>query len=155
MDLKTQIYSIIKNPLEGFGYLIVEVNIKGCNKLVVEIVIEKKDASVSIEDCVKASKEVSAILDVEDVINKTYTLEVSSPGVCRALNTKEDFLRFVGEKVKLKTNLLIDGLASFKGVISKADNDGVSIILEENGNIVPILYEYIKSAKLNPDLKYR
>ena len=156
MDLKTKIYSIIKKTLDDFGYRMVDININGHNRLTLEIIIEKLDMSaVSIQDCVKTNKEISALLDVEDPINKAYTLEISSPGVYRTLKTNEDFIRFKGEKIKLKTFCAFNNQTYFKGVIYSANESHVKVMMSNDNSLISFTYEQIKSAKLNPDLKYK
>ncbi|MDP2286754.1 MAG: ribosome maturation factor RimP [Pseudohongiella sp.] len=103
---------------------------------------------ISIDDCEKVSRQVSAILDVEDPIPGEYTLEVSSPGFDRPLFNFEQFGRFVGEVVNVRLRTPIDGRRKFKGVLEKAEN-GV-IFMAVDGNVYDIPYQQVDKANIAP-----
>jgi ribosome maturation factor RimP len=88
--------------------------------------------SVSIDDCARVSRDLSAMLDVEDVVPTAYTLEVSSPGLDRPLRRAEDYQRFVGRRAKLVMRQAIDGQTFFKGTIGGLEGEDV-LIDSENG----------------------
>jgi len=88
--------------------------------------------SVSVDDCARVSRDLSAILDVEDVVPTAYTLEVSSPGLDRPLRHAEDYRRFVGRRAKLVMSEAIDGQTFFKGTIGGLEGEDV-LIDGENG----------------------
>lgn len=81
--------------------------------------------SVSVEDCANVSRELSAILDVEDVVPTAYTLEVSSPGLDRPLRQAQDYVRFAGRSAKIVTREKVDGQTFFKGRLAGVDGDAV------------------------------
>jgi ribosome maturation factor RimP len=83
------------------------------------------DESVSVEDCANVSRDLSAILDVEDVVPTAYTLEVSSPGLDRPLRHAQDYARFAGRKARIVTREKIDGQTFFKGQLAGVDGDAV------------------------------
>lgn len=85
------------------------------------------DDSVSVEDCANVSRDLSAILDVEDVVPMAYTLEVSSPGLDRPLRGSRDYERFSGRRARIVTREKIDGQTFFKGQIAGVDGDAVVI----------------------------
>ena len=119
------------------------------------LTIDKLDGTqINIDDCVRATKEASAILDVEDPIKGEYDLEISSPGTDRPLTRPQDFIRFQGEPLKLETSEPVDGRKRFKGVIAKADETGVVLDLSEpltdGTQSVSLSYEQIARAKLDP-----
>src|SRR3990167_7496399 len=88
------------------------------------IFIDRADGQgVSLEDCSKVSRELGAILDVEDVISSRYQLEVSSPGMDRALLTAAHFQRYVGSRVKVKLRVAQSGHRQFSGSIEKVEGD--------------------------------
>jgi ribosome maturation factor RimP len=151
MDLSARIQNLIEPALADLGYSVVEVRLTGSSHLKLEVTIERLDAqSVGIDDCVKASREMSALLDVEDPIKSSYSLEVSSPGLERPLVKKEDFKRFVGEEIKVKTYQTIKESKRFKGVLTDATDESITIESETNGEAVVIAYEQIQRAKLSP-----
>src|SRR5262249_15581156 len=83
------------------------------------------DESVSVDDCASVSRDLSAVLDVEDVVPGQYTLEVSSPGLDRPLRSARDYERFAGRHAKIVTRDKIDGLTVFKGALAGMDGDAV------------------------------
>src|SRR5215471_8252739 len=85
------------------------------------------DESVSVEDCAKVSRDLSAILDVEDVVPTEYVLEVSSPGLDRPLRRPEDYERFAGRRAKLVMREKVDGQGYFKGQLGGLENGNVLI----------------------------
>ena len=108
---------------------------------------------VGIEDCEAVSREVSALLDVEDPISGHYTLEVSSPGVDRPLFTAEQCARFLGEEAKVVLKLPQDGRRRFQGRIAAVDGDRVEFSIEakpENA-ILSVTFDNIEKARLVPD----
>lgn len=108
---------------------------------------------VGIEDCEAVSREVSALLDVEDPISGHYTLEVSSPGVDRPLFTAAQCARFLGEEAKVVLKLPQDGRRRFQGRIAAVDGDRVEFSIEakpENA-ILSMTFDNIEKARLVPD----
>jgi len=83
--------------------------------------------SVSVEDCAKVSRDLSAILDVEDVVPSAYTLEVSSPGLDRPLRHADDYRRFAGRRAKLVMRQAVDGQTFFRGTLGGIDDGQVLI----------------------------
>jgi ribosome maturation factor RimP len=104
---------------------------------------------VSIEDCEAVSREVSAMLDVNDPISSAYTLEVSSPGIDRPLFTSVQFARHAGETAKIALQLPIDGRRRLQGRIERAD--GENIVLTVDGKEFAIAHDNIEKARLVPD----
>lgn len=97
------------------------------------------DESVSIEDCERVSREMSAVLDVEDMVPTAYTLEVSSPGLDRPLRHADDYRRFAGRRAKLVMRLAVDGQTHFKGRLGGFE-DGRVVVDADDGrrHLVPI-----------------
>lgn len=113
------------------------------------VYIDEPENGVTIEDCERASREISALLDVNDPVAGRYTLEVSSPGLERPLFTPAHFERFVGETVKLNVNLPLDGRRRFQGPIKAVDGDCITI--EQDGVAIDIVHANIGRARLVPD----
>ena len=101
---------------------------------------------VSVDDCEKVSRQVSAILDVEDPIPGEYTLEVSSPGFDRPLFDFEQFGRFLGEVVSLRLRTPHDGRRKFKGKLEKAENGVIFVTVD--GNVYDIPYQQVDKANI-------
>jgi ribosome maturation factor RimP len=107
---------------------------------------DSTSGTFNVDDCAKISTDISTILDVEDPIEKEYTLEVSSPGIDRPLTRLKDFEDWCGYQVKLETLELVDGQRRFKGNLLGVDND--SVVLELNGKKLKIDFYLLSDAKL-------
>ncbi|WP_129649279.1 ribosome maturation factor RimP [Peristeroidobacter agariperforans] len=105
---------------------------------------------ISLDDCEKVSRGVSAVLDEADPIPNEYTLEVSSPGLDRVLRTQAHFARFAGERVKVEMIALINGRKRFQGRLQKVGES--EITLETDGGEVSLPIEDIHRARLIPDV---
>ncbi len=118
-DLKT----LLQPTVEGLGYELYDIEmIAGKGDATLRLFIDQPDG-IDIEDCERVSRQVSALLDVEDPIASDYTLEVSSPGLDRRLRTEEHFARFVGHDIKVKLRRANGGKRRFKGQLVQADGD--------------------------------
>jgi ribosome maturation factor RimP len=109
------------------------------------------EESVSVEDCARVSRDLSAVLDVEDIVPGTYTLEVSSPGLDRPLLGVDDYRRFAGRRAKVVMREAVDGQTYFKGRIDGVDeNDGAPVVVldAEDGKRHRVPYAVITRANL-------
>ncbi len=113
------------------------------------VYIDEPERGITIEDCERASREISALLDVNDPVAGRYTLEVSSPGLERPLFTPEHFARFVGHVAKINANLALDGRRRFQGAIQSVEGDRITI--DQDGKAVTIAHANIGRARLVPD----
>lgn len=112
--------------------------------------IDAPGRHVGIEDCEAASREVSAVLDVNDPISSEYTLEVSSPGLDRPLFTVEQFARVIGEEVKVSLRLPQDGRRRLQGKVLAAE--GAQVTLRVDDKDLSINHGNIEKARLVPDM---
>ena len=113
------------------------------------VFIDAPERLVTIEDCERVSREISALMDVNDPIEGRYTLEVSSPGIDRPLFTVEHFTRFIGSEAKISVALPIGGRHRFHGLIKGVEGDRIQ--LEQDDKEVLITHANIVKAKLVPD----
>jgi ribosome maturation factor RimP len=105
-----------------------------------------KEAGIGIQDCERTSREVGRLLDVEDIIDHPYALEVSSPGLTRSLKRKQDFDRYAGKKCRIITKFLIEGRTEFKGeIVSVTEKD---VELRDDLRTYSIPADAIKKANL-------
>ena len=116
---------------------------------VLRVYIDEAERGITIDDCERASREISALLDVNDPVAGRYTLEVSSPGLDRPLFTPQHFERFLGEAVKIDLSLPLDGRRRFQGPIKAVEGDRITI--EQDGVPVSIVHSNIAKARLVPD----
>ncbi|MEZ5292111.1 MAG: ribosome maturation factor RimP [Vicinamibacterales bacterium] len=103
--------------------------------------------SVSLEHCQKVSEELSAVLDVEDVLPEAYTLEVSSPGLDRPLRTRDDYVRFAGRLAKIVTSEPVERQTAFAGRLRGLSGDDV-LFENEGGRLVRLPMTLIRRARL-------
>ncbi|PDT53686.1 MULTISPECIES: ribosome maturation factor RimP [Sinorhizobium] len=122
--LDRRIADIIEPVLVQMGFRLVRVRMSGQNGLTLQIMTERNDGTMTVEDCEDVSKAISPVLDVEDPIDKAYHLEVSSPGIDRPMVRKSDFFRWQGHLMKCETSIMVDGRKRFRGKIVSVDDDG-------------------------------
>lgn len=118
---------LIRPLIETMGYRLVRVRLSGQNGVTLQIMAERLDGTMTVQDCEEVSKAVSPLLDVEDVIEKAYHLEVSSPGIDRPLVRKSDFEQWVGHLVKLETSMPVAERKRFRGKIAETTEEDVVI----------------------------
>ncbi|MBY5933360.1 ribosome maturation factor RimP [Tateyamaria omphalii] len=143
---------IITPVIEDLGYELVRVRLMSGKETTLQIMADKPDGGIEVDDCAAISTAVSAILDVEDPILDAYTLEVSSPGIDRPLTRLKDFDMFEGYEAKLETDELIDGRRRFKGVLAGIEDDEVLINVTGGGDgeeiTIGLKFEWLSDAKL-------
>ncbi|MCC8369588.1 MAG: ribosome maturation factor RimP [Rickettsia endosymbiont of Oxypoda opaca] len=146
-SIEQQITSLIEETLTIMGFELVVVRLRGLNYKILEILIDRLDGEkVTIEDCRRVSQNISAILDVEDIIDDAYNLEVSSSGAERPLVKFADYNRFSGREVNIKLKALLNGKTRYQGKIIKAEDDKVYVNLK--GEELVIDFNLIKNASL-------
>lgn len=123
--IDARIAIIIEPVLRGMGFRLVRVRLSGQHGLTLQIMAEREDGTMTVEDCEEVSRAVSPALDVDDPIEKAYHLEVSSPGIDRPLVRTSDFIAWTGHLLKLETSVLVADRKRFKGKIAEADADGI------------------------------
>lgn len=125
--LDRRVADIIEPTIEQIGYQLVRVRLSAQNGATLQIMCERPDGTMTVEDCEQVSMAVSPVLDVEDPIDKAYHLEVSSPGIDRPMVRKSDFTRWLGHLLKCETSILVDGRKRFRGKIVAADENGFTL----------------------------
>jgi ribosome maturation factor RimP len=122
-----RVAAIAEPVLAGLGYRLVRVRISGLAGCTVQIMAERADGTMSIEDCEAVSRALSPVLDVADPIGSSYHLEISSPGIDRPLVRRSDFERYAGHIAQMETLAPIDGRRRFRGEIVGVEGDGVRL----------------------------
>lgn len=122
-----RIAAIVAPVLRTIGFRLVRVRLSSQNGLTLQIMAERDDGTMTVEDCEEVSKALSPVLDVEDPVEKAYHLEISSPGIDRPLVRKSDFAAAVGHVVKLETSVLIGDRKRFRGKIAEVGEEGFVI----------------------------
>lgn len=137
---------LIRPTVQGMGFELVRVRLMGGKRITLQVMAERPDGRMEIDDCASLSRALSAALDIEDPVDREYTLEVSSPGIDRPLTRPEDFSRWKGWVAKLETDALIDGRKRFSGSLEGLDGADVLIRLETGLARVP--FDALTDAKL-------
>ena len=137
---------IITPVIEDLGYELVRVRLMTGKNTILQIMADKPEGGIEVDDCAKISTAVGATLDVEDPIVEEYALEVSSPGIDRPLTRLKDFENFEGYEAKIETTELIDGRRRFKGQLAGIDGEDVLINVEEG--TIGLKFNWLSDAKL-------
>ena len=149
--LDRRIAEIITPVIEDMGYEVVRVRLmKSLKETTLQVMAQKLDGTIEVDDCAKISTALSATLDVEDPIIEAYSLEVSSPGIDRPLTRLKDFEQWAGNEAKIETSEMIDGRRRFKGQLAGVEGDEVLITLDEQGEDITIglKFDWLSDAKL-------
>ncbi len=141
------IQALIEPGIQAMGFNLVRVDFSDGGQPRLQIMAERKDGGVmSVDDCAGISRNVSAVLDVDDPIAGPYALEVSSPGIDRPLVREEDFERFAGFEIKAQTGHAIAGRKRFRGRL-KGIRQGI-VSIEMADAVFELPYQDINKAKL-------
>ncbi|WP_417414393.1 ribosome maturation factor RimP [Hoeflea sp.] len=147
-----RIAEIVEPVIEALGMRLVRVRQSGQNGLTVQIMAERNDGTMSVEDCEAVSRAISPVLDVEDPVEKAYHLEVSSPGIDRPLVRKSDFVRWEGHLARCDASVLINGRKRFRGYIRDVTDTGFSVERDQPAygeeNLAVIPFSALAEAKL-------
>jgi ribosome maturation factor RimP len=137
---------IITPVIEDMGFELVRVRLISGTEIILQVMVDRADGGIEVDDCGLISTAISAVLDVEDPVLEAYTLEVSSPGIDRPLTRLKDFDMFEGYEVKIETSELIDGQRRFKGVLAGIDKDDVLVNIEQG--TIGLKFDWLSDAKL-------
>src|SRR6202795_528725 len=126
-DAAARVSAVAGPVLQGMGYRLVRIKISGEAGCTVQIMAERPDGSMQIEDCEAISRALSPVLDVADPIDRAYRLEISSPGIDRPLVRRSDFERFTGHLVKVEMAVAHEGRKRFRGILDGVEGDAVRL----------------------------
>ncbi len=133
-----EVERLVGPPIEGLGYELVRVRLTGGGVPTLQIMAERKDRrEMSVDDCAEISRLISAVLDIDDPIPGSYTLEVSSPGLDRPLVRAGDYERFAGCEVRVETRGTIDGRKRFRGRLVGRRGEQVVIAIGDVEHAIP------------------
>ena len=136
--------------IEDMGFELVRLRLQGGKTATLQIMADRPDGGINVDDCAEISTMVSATLDVEDPIEDKYNLEVSSPGIDRPLTRLKDFAAFEGYDAKLETSMPIDGRKRFTGTLAGVEGEDVLINIEVGGETqtIGLNFDWLSDAKL-------
>lgn len=138
--------AIIAPVIEDLGFELVRVRLMSGKSKTLQIMADRPEGGIEVDDCATISTAVSAVLDVEDPLEDAYTLEVSSPGIDRPLTRLKDFDAWEGYEAKIETAELIDGRRRFKGTLAGTEGDEVLVEIDEG--TIGLRFEWLSDAKL-------
>ena len=141
---------IVTPVIEGLGFELVRIRLMGGKTRILQIMAERPDGGIGVDECGDISTAVSVVLDVEDPVEDNYVLEVSSPGIDRPLTRLKDFEVWKGWEARIETTELIDGRRRFKGGLAGVEGDEVLIDIAEGGEemIIGLKFDWLSDAKL-------
>ncbi|KAF0676360.1 ribosome maturation factor RimP [Profundibacterium mesophilum] len=145
-SIDRRLAEVIAPVIEGMGFELVRVRYMGGKTPTVQIMADRPEGGIEVDECGRISTEVSAHLDVEDPIEEAYTLEVSSPGIDRPLTRLKDFETWAGYVAKIETDELIDGQRRFKGELAGVENGEILIEIEQG--TIGLRFDWVSDAKL-------
>ena len=121
--LSARVAGIVEPVIEGLGYRLVRVRVSGSDGCTVQVMAERTDGTMTIEDCEICSRALSPVLDADDPVDRTYRLEVSSPGIDRPLVRQSDFVRYANNFVKIEMAVAVEGRKRFRGQLLGAEGN--------------------------------
>ncbi|HRW61533.1 MAG TPA: ribosome maturation factor RimP, partial [Defluviicoccus sp.] len=128
MDLAGRVADLIRPTVEGMGYSLVRVQVLGQQRVRLQVMAERADGEpMQIDDCADVSRAISAVLDVEDPVSASYTLEVSSPGIDRPLVRLADYERFAGFEARIELRQMLAGRRKYQGRLLGVNGDAVRL----------------------------
>ncbi|MBY0299957.1 MAG: ribosome maturation factor RimP [Methylobacterium sp.] len=136
-----RVAQIVEPSLEGLGFRLVRVRVSGQNGCTVQIMAERPDGTMTVEDCEVVSRTISPLLDVDDPIGRAYHLEISSPGIDRPLVRAQDFARWAGHEAKVELSVPLEGRKRFRGIIRAPEGATVRIELADVKEGLPAAYD--------------
>ena len=148
-NIDERIFAIVDPVAKDMGLNIVRIRVQSGRKKTIQVMAERiSDGLLGISECEKLSRELTAILDVEDPIHDPFILEVSSPGLERPLTSLQDFENYVGYTARVDLDRMVEGRKRFRGVIAGVYGSNIDIDLDGETETAQIPFEWISESKL-------
>ena len=144
--VEKKLLELINPVIIDMGFELVRLRLMSGKEVTLQIMVARPDGFINVDECADVSTAISALLDVEDPIIDSYSLEVSSPGIDRPLTRIKDFDEFEGYDARLETLELIDGRKRFKGTLAGTNGSEIMINLDEG--TIGLEFEWLAEAKL-------
>lgn len=148
--LDKRLAEIAAPVIEDMGFELVRLRLQGGRTPILQVMADRPEGGIEVDDCARISTDLSAVLDVEDPIVDEYVLEVSSPGIDRPLTRLKDFDAWEGYEARVETTELIDGQRRFKGMLQGTEGDEILIEIEQGTErpVIGLKFEWLSDAKL-------
>ena len=148
----SELQSLIEPVAQSLGFSIVRVRLSAAHHPVLQVMAERADGSMEVEDCARLSRAISALFEEVDPIESEYSLEVSSPGIDRPLTRRRDFESYSGHEARLELRSPLEGRKRVKGKLKGLSGEDVlietTVGAEQETAILPVPYALIGEAKL-------
>ncbi len=152
MTTVRELQSLIEPVAQALGYSLVRVRLTASHRPVLQVMAERADGLMEVDDCARLSRAISALFDEVDPIESEYALEVSSPGIDRPLTRRRDFEAYAGHEARLELKAPLEGRKRIKGVLKGLRGEDVlietTIDAEQKPAVLPVPYSLIGDAKL-------
>jgi ribosome maturation factor RimP len=152
--IAARVAAIVEPVLVGLGYRLVRVKLSGLDGCTLQIMAERPDGTMTVDDCEAVSRALSPVLDIADPIDRPYRLEVSSPGIDRPLVRRSDFERFAGHAIKVEMAVAVQGRRRFRGLLLGVEGEVARIRRDDvapgEANEILLVIEDLAEAKLVP-----
>ncbi len=129
--IEARVAQIIEPVIEDLGYQLVRIKLSSRDGSTLQIMAERPNGEMNVEDCAIVSRAISPVLDVEDPIDRNYHLEISTPGIDRPLVRPKDFKDWVGFEVKIESQMMRDGRKRYRGLLKQADDEQILLYIED------------------------
>ena len=129
--LSARVTAIAEPVIDGLGYRLVRIRVSAAEGCTIQIMAERPDGSMTVEDCEAISRALSPVFDVNEPIDRAYRLEVSSPGIDRPLVRKSDFERYAGHLVKIDMDVPVGGRKRFRGILTGVEGETARLRLDD------------------------
>ncbi len=131
--LSARVAHLTEPVLDELGYRLVRVKVSGADGCTVQVMAERPDGSMTVDDCEAVSRALSPVLDVADLIDRAYRLEISSPGIDRPLVRKSDFERYAGHLARVEMEVPVNGRKRFRGFIAGTEGEAARLRRDDVG----------------------
>lgn len=147
----SRLHEVVSTAVQALGYELWGIDLaRGNKQQCLRIYIDSADG-VNVDACAEVSRQVSTVLDVEEIIKGAYRLEVSSPGLDRPLFNQAHYERYVGQKIKLRSRIALQGRRNFIGLLKAVEDDKITLLLDNNQS-QDLLWSQIEKANLVMEL---
>ena len=150
MNGQSTLDALVAPAVEAAGYRLVRLRMLGVKRKTLQVMAERPDGGMDVEDCAALSRALSEVLEAADPIAEEYVLEVSSPGVDRPLTALEDFVRFAGHEARVELVHGLDGRRRFKGLLIGVEEKSVVMDIRDDKDVRRVAFDFsdVADAKL-------
>ncbi|MCK5896509.1 MAG: ribosome maturation factor RimP [Cocleimonas sp.] len=135
--MQDRLNNLITTTTEGLGYQLWGYEYRPHSESALLRIFIEKESGIGVDDCACVSRQIGAVLDVEDIIPVAYILEVSSPGIDRVLFSQDQYEQYIGQQAKIRTRTPVNTRRNFRGILEKTTDTHVSILVDKETYDIP------------------